>query len=455
MLGPAFVWSSVAQGSGELIWWPYFAAKYGTAFIGILLPASLIQFWVNQETSRYTALTGEGIWSAFKRIGRWYSVPLFLLAFVSFLWFGGYASAGGTALFDLTHFPTGWSERAGSLFWAYLTMGVFVAAMFFSGVVYKLVETFMKLVTAVTLIGLLISLTQPEVRAAATTFFTHYLNPLTAHFPANWDPADASRLTTAIAYAGMGGFLNLMYSYWMRDKGVGMAARVGKVTSPVLKRKAEKIPAQGFYFEDTPENKTRWQAWNRYLKIDNLLAVGINAFNVMLTTWLALAVLHPRGEFPAGWKIAVVQARFFEVSMGPIGRVIFLIVAAAFMSDTWLGLADGVSRQFADFTYTHFKKAQKKSFRFWYYAWLAWLVVITALTMLWAEPGMLIVIAGVISIFAFVLYIPALYYVNHHLLPRKFPSWTRPSKLTSLILLLVWGMYLAVAIWYLRVKYFV
>ena len=48
MLGPAFVWAAIAQGSGELIWWPYFSAKYGLAFVGLLLPASMIQFFVNR-----------------------------------------------------------------------------------------------------------------------------------------------------------------------------------------------------------------------------------------------------------------------------------------------------------------------------------------------------------------------------------------------------------------------
>jgi len=28
MIGPAFIWDSFAQGSGELIWWPYLSAKY-------------------------------------------------------------------------------------------------------------------------------------------------------------------------------------------------------------------------------------------------------------------------------------------------------------------------------------------------------------------------------------------------------------------------------------------
>jgi len=54
-MGPGVIWASLAQGSGELIWWPYLTAKYGAAFLGILLPACLMQYWVNQEIIRYTA----------------------------------------------------------------------------------------------------------------------------------------------------------------------------------------------------------------------------------------------------------------------------------------------------------------------------------------------------------------------------------------------------------------
>ncbi|HID87961.1 MAG TPA: hypothetical protein EYP55_11400, partial [Anaerolineae bacterium] len=39
MLGPAVIWACLSMGSGELIWWPYMAAKYGLAFVGILLPS--------------------------------------------------------------------------------------------------------------------------------------------------------------------------------------------------------------------------------------------------------------------------------------------------------------------------------------------------------------------------------------------------------------------------------
>lgn len=452
LLGPAFIWASVAQGSGELIWWPYFAAKYGVALIGLILPASLLQFFVNQEVSRYTALTGEGIWSGFKRVSKLYSIFLFILAFVCFLWFGGYASAGGTALYSLTSFPKGVGERVGSLFWAYLTIALFSFGLFFSKVVYKLIEGFMKAVIVVTLAGLLITVLRPEVLSYLSTFLKALFNPLSVHFPANWDQADTPNLVTGIAFAGMGGFLNLMYSYWMRDKGVGMAKYFGRVTSPITGQ-PEAIPAVGFKFSDTAENKKNWRSWIKYLRLDNFVAVALNTITLCLTTLLALAILNPRGEYPFGWKIAVVQARFFEVSFGVLGRSIFLIAAALFLVDTWLGLADGVARQFADFTFSTFSFGQKKSFRFWYYLWLVWLVVVTSLTMLFAQPGTLINIAGVISVFAFVLFIPLLWQLNFRLLPKIYPSFTNPAKATEIMLGITWVFYLMIAVWFMTITF--
>jgi len=447
LLGPAFIWASVAQGSGELIWWPYFAAKYGVALIGLILPASVFQFFINQEVVRYTALTGEGIWSGFKRVNRFYTIFLFFLAFVCFFWFGGYASAGGTALYSLTSFPPGVNEKFGSLFWAYLTILVFSLSLLFSKVVYQMIELVMKIVIGVTIIGLLFTIFQPEILRHFPYFLKIVFNPFSVRLPHNWDPGDTPNLLTAIAYAGMGGFLNLMYSYWMRDKGVGMAKYFGKVTSPITS-KPEVIPADGFKFNDALENKRNWQRWMGYLRIDNLIAVSLNTFTLCLTTFLALVILHPKGEFPSGWKIAVIQAKFFEVSLGSLGRSLFLIAAAFFLVDTWLGLADGVSRMFADFTFSTFKAAQKKNFRFWYYAWLGWLVFITSVTMLLAQPGTLITIAGVISIFAFVLFIPLLWQLNFYLVPKIYPVFTKPQKITMICLGISWLFYLVVAVWF-------
>lgn len=449
LLGPAFIWASIAQGSGELIWWPYLGARYGTAFIGLLLPACLMQFFINAEISRYTALTGEGIWAGFRKVGAWFSLPLFCLCFACFLWFGGYASAGGTALFDLTRFPSGVSARTGSLFWGYVTMAIFTVGMFKSSMVYRLVEVFMKGIAVITVGGLLISLFQPGIISAVKPFLSAFLNPFSVRIPGDFPSSDAPKLVTALAFAGMGGFFNLMYSYWIQEKGVGMSLYAGKVTRNGADRAGEE---ECFQIDDSEESRRNWNAWRRYLRWDNLIGVTINLLTVTLTTLLALALLHPKWLYPQGWNLAVAQSEFFSAWLGAAGRILFLIIAAAFLGDTWLGVADGVSRQFADFTLSHFPKARSRSRSFWYYRWLVFLIIATSITMPLAQPGLLIEIGGVINIFAFALYIPALYYLNYVYLPRLSPPWTRPSRTRGLLLWLIWAAYAAIAVIYLAVS---
>lgn len=50
LLGPGLIWMAMAQGSGELIWWPYIIAKYGlaVAFLYVQVPVwwDQLQSWL-------------------------------------------------------------------------------------------------------------------------------------------------------------------------------------------------------------------------------------------------------------------------------------------------------------------------------------------------------------------------------------------------------------------------
>jgi len=460
-MGPGVIWAALAQGSGELIWWPYLTAKYGAAFLGILLPACLMQYWVNQEIVRYTVTTGETFFTGMMRLSKWFTLLLWLMLVVTFLWFGGYVSGGATAMYDLTKFNPlpfifGADARGGTLFWAYLTIAVFLIGLLFSRVIYELVEKVMSVVVVITIVGLIISILNPTVLASAVNFFAAYLNPLAIFvngMPAKWDPKDADTLLTGIAFAGMGGFFNVMYSYWVRDKGHGMSKYAGRITSPFT-GKVEAIPATGYAFEDTPENKTNYLAWIKYLRIDNAIGVGLNAFTVMLMCWLAWAILLPKGEVPSGWKLAVVQAQFFEVAMGPIGRIIFLLVAAAFLSDSWLGIVDSVSRMHSDFFHHFFPWAQKLSFRTWYYIFVVILTVISGTTMLLTQPAPLLLAGGVLNFISMAIYMPVLIYLNYKVVPEKFPKWVKPANATFWITTIITAIYVVLGIIYLLFRLF-
>lgn len=447
-LGPGVIFLALAQGSGELIWWPYIIAKYGLTFLFLLLPASLLQFPLVYEIGRYTMLTGESVFQGFFRLNRIFALLLWILMAISFFWFGAFAAAGGTSLAALTDIPSGWSQRGQTLFWTYLSMAVFLSAILLSKVIYRLVELFMWGVALVTLFGLLWASAHPAALEVFPAFVKGLFLPQWP-MPRPWDPADATKLLTAITFAGLGGFWTLFYSYWIRDKGVGMARYMGRITGPIT-GKPETIPASGFTpaeddgLKDIPR-------WNRLLTWDIGIGVGGNILTTLMTCLLAYALLFPKGLLPDHYEIAVVQSRFFEVSWGGWGRVLFLIVAAAFLSDTWLATVDAVSRIHTDCIYALFPGARAIPVRSWYLFFLFILTAITSVTVLLTEPGPLILLSAVIGFVGTVLFSVALIFLNHLYLPRHIPARARPGRLSLYLLLLSCLAYATLAVGYLVV----
>jgi len=445
-LGPGVIFMALAQGSGELIWWPYIIAKYGLSFLFLLLPACLLQFPVTYEIGRYTLLTGESIFQGFIRLNRAFAFSLWILMTLSFLWFGAFAAAGGTSLAALTNFPAGWTPRGQTLFWGYLSMFVFLSAILLSKVIYQLVETFMWGVALLTLVGLIWASANAEALHALPAFVKGLFIPQLP-MPRPWDRADATKLLTAITFAGLGGFWTLFYSYWIRDKGSGMAHYMGRLTGPIT-GKAESIPASGF----TPGNDeglAHVRRWHRFLFWDISIGIGGNLLTTLMTCLLAYALLFPKGLLPAGYDLAVVQSRFFEVSWGWLGRILFLIVAAAFLSDTWLATVDAVSRIHTDCLYAFFPKTQSVSVRSWYLIFLFLLTAITSATMGFAEPGPLILLSAVIGFVGTVMFSVALIFLNHVYLPRHLPVAARPGRLNLICLVVSCLAYFALATMYL------
>lgn len=85
-VGLGVVYVALAQGSGELIWWPDIIAEYGSNFL--LLPACLLQFPIIHEIGGYALLASESIFQEFIRLSRVFALLLGVLMTLSFLWYG-------------------------------------------------------------------------------------------------------------------------------------------------------------------------------------------------------------------------------------------------------------------------------------------------------------------------------------------------------------------------------
>ncbi len=448
-LGPGVVWMALAQGSGELVWWPYIVAKYGLGFLFLLIPACLLQYPVNYEIGRYTLLTGESVWQGFIRLNRWLAAGMWLLMTVSFMWLGGFVTAGG--MDELTDFPRGWEDASQQLFWAYAFIVVFMIALLLSGVVYRMIERVMAVIAVVTLVGLVLACSQSAVRVALPEFVSGLIVP---RWPADraWDPADATHLLTAITFAGLGGFWTLFYSYWLREKGAGMAAHMGHITSPISGRR-EIIPAAGFLPEDTPEAVPRWRQWRRFLLADNAVGVVGNLLTTLMCCLLAYALLFPEQKLPTHENPVAPQAEFFRSAWGPVGAVLFLILATAFLSDTWMTTIDAVSRVHTDVVYAYVPAARRLPQRTWYWIFVVAAGGITLVTAGTTQPGKLILVSAVIGFAGTVTFTICLLVWNHVALPRRVPPAFRPRRWSWIGIAVSATTYLLLAAAYVYVEF--
>ncbi|MBI3088030.1 MAG: Nramp family divalent metal transporter [Candidatus Omnitrophica bacterium] len=449
-LGPGIVWMALAQGSGELIWWPYLIAKYGLAFLVLLIPACLLQLPINYAIGSYTLLTGETIFQGFLRLHRWIGLALWLLMTLSFLWFGAFASAGGTALAALTDFPAGWGDRGQTLFWAYSSMAVFVAALIGSRVIYTVVERVMGAVAVITVVGLVVACSHPTVLSQAPAFLRGLALPQWPP-PRPWEAADADKLLTAITFAGLGGFWTLFYSYWLREKGAGMCRTMGHIEG--LAGRAEVAFDAGIVPDPALVQPRELGRWRKFLVVDSAVGIVGNIATTLMTCLLAYAVLFPQGLVPEKYQLAVVQAKFFEVSWGAFGRVLFLVVAAAFLSDTWMATADAVARIHTDVVLSVFPGARRWSVRRWYLTFLVLLTIVTSVTMWFAEPGPLILLSALIGFLGTVTFAFLLYWLNYRYLPTVIPKTLGPRRLAALGLGVAGAAYGVLAVAYLWVRF--
>jgi len=450
-LGPGIVWMALAQGSGELLYWPYFAAKYGALYLCLLVPACVLQTPINLEIGRYTLLTGESVFVGFTRLGRSFGAFLWILFAVNFIFVGGWASAGGTALADIVPWPASWDVRGRTLLWAYVITAVFAAGLFLGKVVYRVIERFMLVVAVVTTVGLVAASAHPRVLRYLPEFLSALAVPSRAPLPPA-DPKELERFITMICYSGLGGFWSLFYSFWLREKGFGMSAYAGHITSPLTGRK-ELVELKGFRFEDAPENRRRYRKWLRTLFVDNGIGILGNLFTTALITLLAFAILHPQGRVPQGWRIAAEQGAFFGTLWGNWARIVFLVVAGCFLMDSWLAGADAVSRVHSEMLCTYSARARRRGPRFWYYVFLVAMVGVTWVTLpIQQEPEVVLTLTGVISLFAVAIFSVGLWILNYVHLPGRFPAWIRTGPVQRVLLALVILFYLSASMYYLVVR---
>ncbi len=95
----------------------------------------------------------------------------------------------------------------------------------------------------------------------------------------------------ALAFAGGGGAQNLVQSNWIRDKNMGMGARIPRLVSPIT-GEDQAAPSTGFLFDPNDANLRRWRGWWKVANTEQLVSfVAITAFTITVTSLLAFSTV--------------------------------------------------------------------------------------------------------------------------------------------------------------------
>jgi hypothetical protein len=438
MAGPGAILVGLSIGAGEIIVWPRIVAEYGAGMIWAAGLGIFMQLWVNLEVARWTVATGETVYTGYARIWQGFA-PLFILLTIMGWIAPGWGRASGLALKALLVGPEGWGSDT---FWTIVTFAGVALVLFGPKLVYKSMEKTIELMVVIVTVGLIsVALAVGSVETwkelGAGVINIGYRDPYLS----------VKALFIAIVFAGAGGTANLFLTFYLRDKQIGMGARVPMMQNPLWGR-SEATPATGFVFEETEENINRFQSWWKYIKQDQVLFFWFtNSVTILLFIFGALAVLHPRGIVPGAGSLIWDEAAILGEVWGSTGRNVFLLVGLATLFSTQLALVDGVSRSVADIVYTNFKGAKKRELSWWYLLVAAvWMIVGIVITFVMENVGVselgFLFNAAYMGGFAMALYVPLTLYMNHKYLPKS----VRPGKACTIFTAISAVVYISFAV---------
>ena len=417
MTGPGAVLVGLSIGAGEIVVWPRIAAQYGASMAWAAVLGVFLQMWVNFEIGRWTISTGESAYAGMARV--WRGIGVAFIAFNFFGWFfPGWARVSGTALKALVmqdpkHPSPDWV-------WTAITFGLVALVLFGPKRIYGAVEKLVSALVILITVGLVVIGIKVGTWDSLAEMGRGIIN--FGHREAGFS---IKELFIAIVFAGAGGTANLFYSFYLRDKRIGMGGRVPVLVNPFRKHEQAAATGGGYIFPETEENRRRFRDWFKYVMLDQAMYFWLlNTFTILLFIYGALVVLHPRGEVPAEGTLIWDEARILETSMGHSGRYLFLLIGLATLFSTQLTLVDGVSRSMADILHNTSRLGRRVSESTWYAGW-AWFMmgfgmVITFLLERGGVSGLSFVFnAAYVGGFAMAVYVPMMLFINLRYLPKS------------------------------------
>lgn len=340
VLGPSAVFTAMAIGSGELVFWPNLTLSMGAGVIWIALVVVGLQYVLNIEIARYSMATGESVASGAMRRWKGWGLVLFLGAIVPWLW-PGWARAGAQVLGGTLGLP----EKALSIA-SLLLCGALLAI---PNRVYGFVEKLQTILLVLIFVGIgALCAVALASSSNASSFWSQLVTGegITTLFAesANASSGAFMALLGGIVFAGGGGILNLGYGLLVCEKQFGM----GYLAQPISGLRHSKGLAPRLTpvseFSPNASNRTRWADWISLARREHgLLFLGGNVFSIVLISLMFYALLGASNG-QQGMSFLITATDRFEQVGGQIASLAFVALAFAIFFTSELGILDITSR---------------------------------------------------------------------------------------------------------------
>jgi hypothetical protein len=251
-----------------------------------------------------------------------------------------------------------------------------------------------------------------------------------ADFPGTLSTVGAATLLGAIAFAGAGGANNLVQSNYIRDKGLGMGARIPNIVSPITGEE-EAAPGLGYTFPTNEENLNRWKRWWRVANQEQFfLFYVIGLLSLIALSVLAFSTLGIQKNVTGDLTFIKDEGNVLGEVIGPWFATFFFAAASIKLFSTNLGILDWVSRLTAD----SLKMSFLTESQFWseskIYLTVVWTMITigSVIILTGIEPVVLLIIASSGGGFVMALYSTMLIVLNRRALPDeiRLKGWRLP-----------------------------
>ena len=423
LIGPSFIFLGLGLGSGEVILWPYLSSNWGLGIAWGALLGILFQFFINMEIERYTLVRGESVMVGLGR--RWKYVPYWFIisTLIGFGWPGIIASSA-----FLFSFVFGGDSTTIAIIFL-LLIGIILSI---GKYIYNTVERFSKIIIAIGVPAVFV-----------LTFYFAKLpdwQALSAGLIGRGDgywflPAGIPLMSffAAFAFSGAGGNLSLAQSSYIREKGYGMGRFTTKLKG-LFNGKEQVVDLQGYEFEASKENVSRFYAWWRVVNIEHFfIFFALGLITMLFLLLLSYATTYGIAGNATGINFVANEARIIGQYTFPFVGLLFALLMGSMLFLTQFTVLDANSRIMSEnYAVIKSKKSEKINLSRLYYVFL-WIQILFGITVFlvgFKEPLTLLVLSAVINAVCMFAHIGLVNWLNR----KELPKIIQPSRMRITVL---------------------